>query len=157
MKDYQTSITVHQIAEEIYSALTNHINAWWSNDFSGASAKKDDRYKIAFGTTRKTFKIEEAVPNQRVTWLCLEAYIDMESLKRKDEWVGTKIIWTIETAANNTTLTMLHQGLNKTIECYDACEPAWDYFMSSLKAFLTTGSGTPYRKAETTSEKKEKN
>jgi uncharacterized protein YndB with AHSA1/START domain len=146
--DYQKSITVNNPAEEVYSAITEHIQDWWSDDFSGAAAKNGDQYKIAFGGTRKTFEIQEAVPNERVVWLCLKAYIDMETLKKKDEWVGTRLIWTIAGDDHGTTLTMQHEGLNKSFECYDVCEPAWDYFVASVHAFLTTGSGTPYHKQE---------
>jgi hypothetical protein len=148
MKDYQKSITVNNTTQEVYTALTQHIPDWWSDDFAGAAANKGDQYNIAFGETRKTFEIAEAIPGQQITWLCLKAYIDMDDLKKKDEWVGTRISWTIAATGNKTTLTMQHKGLNKGVECYDVCEPAWDYFMKSIELFLTTGQGTPYHKAK---------
>lgn len=148
MKDYQKSITVNKPAGEVYVALTQHIPDWWSNEYSGAAAHKGDQYKIAFGETKKTFEIVEAIPNQRVTWLCLKAYIDMPTLTKRDEWVGTKLIWTITSEGKSTILTLHHEGLNKSIECYDICESGWDYFISSLEAYLTIGKGTPYLKAE---------
>lgn len=148
MNDYQKSINVGNPASEVYVAITEHIQDWWSDDFSGAAAKKGDQYHIAFGETRKTFEIVEASPDQQVVWLCLKAYIDKDELTKKDEWVGTRLIWTITSDDHRTTLTILHEGLNKSFECYDLCEPAWDYFMESLQAFLTTGIGTPYHKKE---------
>jgi hypothetical protein len=156
MIDYQKSITVSNPADEVYSAITEHIQDWWSDDFSGAAAKKGDQYMIAFGGTRKTFGIAEAVPNEQVVWLCLKAYIDMEALKKKDEWVGTRLIWTIASNDRGTTLTFLHEGLNKSFECYDVCEAGWDYFIASLYAYLTMGTGTPYRKQESRLEWEEK-
>lgn len=155
-KDYQKSITVSNPADEVYAAITQHIPDWWSDDFSGASAQKGDEYNIAFGGTRKTFQIQEAIPGKQVVWLCLKAYIDMEALKKKDEWAGTRLIWTIAGDEYGTALTMLHEGLNKSFECYDVCEPAWDYFMASLQAYLTTGTGTPYHKQEARLEWEEK-
>jgi hypothetical protein len=74
MKDYEKSIIVNNPAGEVYAALTQHIPDWWSNDYSGAAAQKGDQYNIAFGETRKTFEIIEAIPNQQVAWLCLKAY-----------------------------------------------------------------------------------
>jgi hypothetical protein len=156
MNDYQKSITVNNPAEEVYSAITEHIQDWWSDDFSGAAAQKDDQYTIAFGGTKKTFEILGAVPNQQVVWLCLKAYIEMQALKKKDEWVGTRLIWTIAADDQVTTLTMLHEGLNKSFECYDVCEAGWDYFIASLHTFLTTGSGTPFHKQEAKLEWEEK-
>ncbi len=148
MEDYQKSITVNKPAEEVYSAITERIQDWWSDDFSGEAAQKGDQYTIAFGATKKTFRILETVPNQQVVWLCLKAYIDMQALKRKDEWVGTRVIWTIAGDGGDATLTILHEGLNENLECYDVCEPAWDYFIASLHAFLITGNGTPFHKDE---------
>lgn len=148
MKDYQKSITVNNPAHEVYKAITEHIPDWWSDDFSGAAAQKGDQYTIAFGGTQKTFEISQAIPDRQAIWLCQKAYIDMETLTRKDEWVGTQLIWTITDDDHGTTLTMLHEGLNKSFECYDVCEPAWDYFMASLLAYLTTGNGTPFHKKE---------
>jgi predicted lipoprotein with Yx(FWY)xxD motif len=152
MSNYKNSFTVSNPAGEVYTAITKHIQDWWSDDLSGAADQKGDQFNIAFGGTKKTFEIFEAVPNEKVVWLCLKAHIDMETLAKKDEWVGTKIIWTITSDEHGATLTMLHEGLNKSVECYDVCEPAWDYFMGSIHVFLTTGSGTPYRKKEGTLE-----
>lgn len=155
-KDYQKNITVSNTAGQVYAALTERIADWWSDDLIGASAQNGDQFIIAFGKTQKTFEIVDAIPGQQVTWLCLKAYIDMDALAKKDEWVGTRLIWTIASDASGTTLNMLHEGLNKSFECYDVCEPAWDYFISSLEAFLTTGTGTPYHKKEARLEWEEK-
>ncbi|MDB5029510.1 hypothetical protein [Mucilaginibacter sp.] len=35
MKDYQKSITVNNPADEVYSAIIETIQDWWSDDFSG--------------------------------------------------------------------------------------------------------------------------
>ena len=148
MKDYQKSITVSKSPAEVYAALTQHIPDWWSNDFLGASAKKGDQYNIAFGGTKKTFGIIEAIPGRQVAWKCLKAHIDMAALKNKSEWVGTKLTWTLNAAKEGTTLTFLHEGLNQSFECYNVCESGWDYFIASLQAYLETGKGTPYLKKE---------
>jgi uncharacterized protein YndB with AHSA1/START domain len=148
MTDYQKSITVNKPANEVYAAITGHIASWWSDDLDGPTTRTGDEYAIAFGKTQKTFSIIEAVPNERVVWQCDKAYIDMASLTNKAEWVGTKMIWTISANGQDTTLIFLHEGLNQNFECYNVCEAGWDYFIGSLHAFLTTGSGTPYRKQQ---------
>src|ERR1700741_3478369 len=111
MNDYKKSINVTNPVSEVYAALTEHIQDWWSDDFSGAAAQTGDQYTIAFGATRKTFEIVRAIPNQQVVWLCLKAYIDLASLKTKDEWVATRLIWTITGDGGTTTLNFLHEGL----------------------------------------------
>jgi hypothetical protein len=145
--DYQKSFTVSNTQQEVYKAITEHVQDWWSDDFTGSAAKKGDQYKIAFNETRKTFEILEAIPDKQVVWLCRAAYIDADSLTKKDEWVGTKIFFTISEGENGTTLTLLHEGLNPGIECYSVCESGWDYFIESLQKFITTGKGTPFKKA----------
>jgi uncharacterized protein YndB with AHSA1/START domain len=144
MNDYQKSIIVNRPISEVYAAITEHISDWWSNDLTGAAARAGDSFNIAFDGTRKTFEIVKAIPDKQVVWKCLKAYIDMPSLKNKAEWEGTKMIWTLSAADQGTTLTFLHEGLNQSFECYDACVPAWEYFLASIQAYLTTGKGTPF-------------
>jgi len=147
MKDYQKTITVSKQPSEVYTAITEHIQDWWSNDLTGAAASAGDKFNIAFNKTRKTFAIVEASPNQQVVWECVKAYIDMSSLKNKAEWEGTRLIWTLNAAGQGTTITFLHVGLNQSFECYSVCEAGWDQFLTSLHAYLTTGKGQPFLKA----------
>jgi len=148
MTDYQKSITINKPVYEVYAAITEQIANWWSDDLTGTTIHTGDEYAIAFGKTKKTFSIIEAIPYERVVWQCDKAYIDMDSLKNKAEWMGTKLIWTLSATSQDTTLNFLHQGLNKNFECYNVCEAGWDYFISSLHTFLTTGNGTPHRKQQ---------
>lgn len=146
MKDYQKTIMVNKSVSEVYAAITEHIPDWWSNDFKGSASNEGDNFIIAFGETRKTMLIEEAIPQKRVVWKCIKAYIAMPSLKNKAEWVGTKMIWTFVNADQGTTLHFLHEGLNQRFECYEICEAGWDEFLTSLEAFLQTGKGNPFLK-----------
>ncbi len=130
----------------MYAAITEHIADWWSNDLTGATARVGDHFNIAFGGTRKTFEIIEAIPDGFVAWKCLKAYIDLDSLKNKSEWVDTKILWTFSADDKETTIHFMHQGLQKSLECYAVCEAGWDQFLDSLTAYLKTGDGKPYLK-----------
>ena len=156
MKDYQQSITVNKPVSDVYVALTEHISDWWSNDLSGAVTHVGDQFNIAFDETRKTFEIIEAIPNKKVVWKCLKAYIDVSTLNDKAEWLGTQMIWTLSASDRGTTIDFLHRGLNKSLECYDVCEEGWDFFLASLKDYLTTGKGKPYRKSIPKSPEKKK-
>lgn len=143
-------MTIHQPVSEVFAAITGHIADWWSNDLTGAASRTGDSFTIAFGETRKTMNIVEAIPDKQVIWKCVKAYIDMPSLKNKAEWVGTRIIWTLAAAGQGTTLTLLHEGFNPNFECYSVCEAGWESFLASLQAYLATGEGTPYLKAVAT-------
>ena len=146
MNDYQKTIAVNKPVNEVYTALTEDIAGWWSNDLSGAAAHVGDSFNIAFGKTKKTFNIVEAIPGERVVWECVKAYINNATLENKSEWVGTKMIWTLSGTEKNTVIHFLHEGLNKNLQCYDLCEAGWDMFLSSLETYLTTGKGSPYLK-----------
>jgi uncharacterized protein YndB with AHSA1/START domain len=139
-------MTVNKPVPEVYRVITEHISDWWSRDLTGTSAHPGDSFTIAFGKTRKTFEIVEAIPGKVVIWKCIKAHIDMPSLKNKAEWTGTRMIWTLNTADKETTITFMHQGLNKGLECYDICEAGWDEFLSSFQDYLATGNGRPYLK-----------
>jgi len=147
-KDYQKSFTVNNAPDEVYRSITEHISHWWSNDLEGTTAHAGDRFTIAFGKTRKTFDIAEAIPNEVVAWKCVKAHIDMASLKNKSEWEGTNMLWRLSAAGKGTSLTFIHAGLNKSLECYEVCEAGWDQFLASLKLYLKTGKGKPHVKAD---------
>lgn len=146
MKDYNKSIIINKPASAVYAAITGHIQHWWSNDLTGTAAHTGDSFTISFGETRKTFNIEKATPDKQVIWKCVKAHIDMRSLKNKAEWAGTRLIWTLSAVGQRTTLSFLHEGLNPDFECYDMCKVAWNEFLASLKAYLTTGKGKPFLK-----------
>lgn len=146
MKDYQKTIQLNKTAAAVYSALTAHIADWWSNDISGASTHTNDSFTIAFGNTKKTFTVIEAIPGERIVWKCEKAYISMASLKNKAEWEGTKIYWNIDTTEDGSRLSFLHEGLNERMECYEICEAGWEQFLASFESYVNTGNGNPYRK-----------
>jgi uncharacterized protein YndB with AHSA1/START domain len=146
MDNYKKNITVNKPVSEVYAAITEHIQDWWSNDLIGAAVNAGDSFTISFGKTQKTFEILEVAPNERVVWKCVKAYIDMAILTNKAEWEGTKLIWKISPHSAGTTIYFLHEGLTPDFECYNVCEAGWDTFLTSLQTYLNTGKGLPYQK-----------
>ena len=66
-----------------------------------------------------------------------------------DEWVGTEIQWKIKETENGCKITLFHEGLVPSFECYDTCYSGWEYYLGSLKDFLDSGKGDPYNEALT--------
>jgi uncharacterized protein YndB with AHSA1/START domain len=144
-KNYQRSVELPVSAEAIFEGLTKGIQQWWTRAFEGSSNTLSDIFSIRFDNTRKTFQVQELIPNQKLVWRCTKAHIDAAMLTNKAEWEGTSIVWEITPAANGTTLTLLHEGLTPGFECFDICEKGWDYFLfESLLPFLTEGKGRPH-------------
>lgn len=144
--DYNNSFTVNKTASEVFEALTQKIDKWWSTDFEGSAANVGDEFTVRFGKTFKTFTIEQLHANEKIVWRCTAQLIDHPDINNQSEWVGTSIIWTLGTSDFSTKVNMLHQGLAPGVECYAVCEKGWDSFIASLFALLEGGDGLPFLK-----------
>ena len=150
--DYQKSITIKTTTEKVFSVLTSQIQEWWTKDFEGSSKNEGDEFSVHFGETFKTMQILEIIPNEKVTWLCIDQHLEMPlgipALKNKKEWVGNKIRWRIDEIGETTQLQLTHEGLNPTVECWDVCEQGWDQSLQSLKQLLEKSSGLPFQQLD---------
>ena len=141
--NYQNSLVTSAIQPEILAALTTQICDWWTEDFSGSAKGVGDEFTVRFGNTFKTFVVTE-LSSTRVAWKCLDSYIDMPDLNKKDEWKGTTIHCGIGSDGQQNNLQMFHEGLTPEIECFDVCQQGWISFFASLKNWLETKEGHPY-------------
>ena len=142
--DYTKELEVNTKPHLVFKAITCQIDKWWTIH-SNKAASLNDNLTVKFGeTTIKEMKITEVKENESLVWEVTKAHIDIKELSKKDEWVGTKIKWTISPTESGSKISFIHQGLTPLFECYDACEGGWNYFLDSLKSFLNTGKGTPH-------------
>jgi len=91
--------------------------------------------------------VSEAFPNRSLAWKVTEANHDLEDIAKKDEWQGSTIKWEILENETGSKITLTHEGLIPALECYEICEAGWGYFLGSLKDYLETGKGNPYRQS----------
>ncbi|MGL6125993.1 SRPBCC family protein [Chryseobacterium artocarpi] len=146
MDNYTNIIEVKTKADKAYKALTREIPLWWTDMFEGSSAEVDHVFTIRFGENiHKTMRVEETVIDSKVIWYVEDSLIALPELKNQTEWIGTTIVWEIEKRENTTLLHLTHIGLKPSVECYEICSNGWLQFLSSLKLFLETGKGTPYK------------
>ncbi|UTX48576.1 SRPBCC domain-containing protein [Chryseobacterium sp. MA9] len=147
MNNYTTTIELKASAENIYEALSHQIPLWWSELFTGVSAQEGDVFTVRFGDhIHKTISIKEAISNSRLIWSVDDSLIAIPELKNQTEWIGTRIVWEMKQKENSSLLQLTHVGLNPTVECYTICSGGWNQFIGSLKLFLETGTGNPYKK-----------
>ncbi|SDI19726.1 SRPBCC family protein [Chryseobacterium jejuense] len=147
MNNYTNTIEVKTTASKAYNALAYHIPLWWTEMFEGASEKTGDIFTIRFGADiYKTMQVKEAISDTKMIWNVEDSLIALPELKNQTEWIGTTIVWEIEETEENSRIKVTHLGLNPDIECYDICSNGWIQFLGSLKLFLETGNGTPYKK-----------
>lgn len=148
MNHYQQTLVIDADPGTVYAALTTAagLRGWWTQDCDVAS-DVGDTLAFRFGPNHKAMRIEHLAPGREVRWLCTQAQI-CGNFARKDEWVGTRIVFRLTPeAAGRTRLDFEHIGLVPALECYEACNRGWQYFMKSLQQLVETGRGTPFELA----------
>ncbi|REC62038.1 SRPBCC domain-containing protein [Chryseobacterium pennae] len=146
MENYTNTIEVKSTADKAYEALTHQVPLWWTEMFEGSSVQTGDVFTIRFGAAiHKTMRVKESIPKSKMIWYVEDSLIALPELKNQTEWIGTGIVWEITQIEENTRITVIHIGLSPEIECYDICSNGWIQFLASLKLFLETGKGTPYK------------
>ena len=139
-KDFTTTILADKTPKEIFDAI-NNVRGWWQGSIEGSTDKLHDEfiYRMEEFHFSKQ-KLVEVIPNEKVVWLVTESQLNF--IKDKNEWTGTKIIFEISEKNNKTQLRFTHVGLINEIECYDACSNAWSQLIQkSLFSLITTGKG----------------
>ena len=146
MENYTHTIQVKTTADKAYDALAHQVPLWWSEMFEGYSAQIGDAITIRFGEKiYKTMRVKESVPVTKMIWYVEDSLIALPELKNQTEWIGTTIVWEIQQSEESSQIKVTHLGLNPDIECYNICSNGWVQFLGSLKLFLETGKGTPYK------------
>jgi uncharacterized protein YndB with AHSA1/START domain len=146
MKHYQHSLTIAATPATVYAALatTEGLLGWWTQDCEGA-AEVNGIIHFRFGSSYTDVRIERLEPGREVRWQCTRAHIAADSVSRKDEWVGTQLVFRMsDVGQGRTRLDFEHIGLVPSLECYGLCDKGWQHCMGSLQQYLETGEGTPY-------------
>jgi uncharacterized protein YndB with AHSA1/START domain len=146
MSHYQKSLVVEATPAAVYAALTTPegLRGWWTQDCDVAT-QVGGTIHFRFGRTRKAMRIESLQPGREVRWLCMGAHIAATGLARRDEWVGTQVVFVLTPEGEaRTRLDFEHVGLVPAFECYDLCSDGWRHYLGSLQQFIETGRGTPH-------------
>ncbi|MFI5134394.1 MAG: SRPBCC domain-containing protein [Chitinophagales bacterium] len=140
-QDYNAIITVNATAEKAFNNIKS-VSKWWGTNFEGSSQKSGDVFTIRFGKTWVTFEIAEVVPDKKIAWLVTDC--NLEWIKDKKEWKGTKMLFKISAKDNATQISVTHIGLVPGIECYNDCVKGWNFHLKeSLFKLITEGKGMP--------------
>jgi uncharacterized protein YndB with AHSA1/START domain len=145
-KDYAVTFTVTQSPEEVFNAITN-VRGWWSEEIVGETARLGALFTFQYRDLhRTTQKITELTPGKKVVWSIVES--DIGFVVDRAEWLGTEVVFEITRRGNRTELRFEHMGLVPTIECYEGCSGAWEFYIrKSLQGLITSGKGQPNKAA----------
>ena len=68
------------------------------------------------------------------------------SFDKKDEWIGTDIVFEITKKGDKTEVHFTHAGLVPAFQCYGDCSTAWSTLVrGNLRRLITTGQGSTGR------------
>ena len=146
MENYRHTLPLAAAGDKVLKALTEEIQLWWTTTFNGAAHQEGHIFTVHFGKdVYKTMRIEELSRPIKVVWKVIDSLIAVPGLNNQTEWVGTTIVWDLTPGENSTELRLTHIGLLPRIECYEICIAGWKQFTDSLKLFVETGVGRPFR------------
>lgn len=143
--NYQNTFLIKKNIKSVFQAIAQQIPKWWTEDFTGSSDKLNDEFTVRFGTTFKTMRVQELIPNEKIVWLCINTLIDIPELSNNTEWKDTKIVWELKNDNESTIITLTHFGLTPEVACYSICQQGWESFLNSLKQFTETNIGLPFK------------
>jgi hypothetical protein len=138
-QSYHSSIVVNTSAMDAYDKISR-VNEWWAANFKGSAKNLGDVFIVTFGDTYVTFKITEAVPGKKVTWLVTDSCLPWQN--DKNEWTDTEIVFEISKGNGTTKVDMTHVGLTPEVECFENCQTGWNHYINrSLCQFMNEGQG----------------
>jgi len=148
-QDLTITITVKATAQEAFKCI-NSVTKWWTENLEGSSEKLGDEFTVRFGDVHvSTQKLVEVIPGKKIVWLVTDSQLNF--IKDKQEWTGTKISFEIVEKDDEITIRFTHHGLVPEIEYFNACSNAWgDYINNSLRNLGKYRQGSAYSKRKMT-------
>lgn len=135
MEEIRINVTIKTAPEKVYHALSTEkgLSSWWAKQ---TTARSEIGFvnTFTFGDFRNEMKVIDLDPNKRVEWQCIQSI---------DEWMGTHIIFALEDKNGKTLLRFAHSGWKAVTDTFAGCTYDWGRFMTSLKSYCETGTGTP--------------
>jgi len=146
---YTRDIIVSNTPSAAYQALTSEFDMWWTSS-SNSLTVVGDTITFKFGPTYWVMRANNLAPDY-IELECIEAHHIHDGLPSSilKEWKETKLKWEIKEQDGNTKITLTHEGLIPTLDCFEICKEGWDFFfVTSLKQYLNEGKGSPYKAEE---------
>ncbi|MET0582656.1 MAG: SRPBCC domain-containing protein [Pseudoxanthomonas sp.] len=129
--NYSKAIHIEALIESVYAAIATleGINAWWDGSVSGdASEQGELRFSLHDSDDYTQMKVDSAIFPTDVAWSVLE------DSGYGGEWIGTSILFHIEEDVDGScTLTLHHQGLTPTLDCFGDCKSGWDRHLEKIR------------------------
>jgi len=136
MDSIELSIEIPVTPATLRPALTtpDGFRAWLAID---TTVDAGGRYTFAFGPRVVTFTLDRA-DDRGIAMTCVGEHDN-------PDWLGTRLDVRLTAIPDaRTRVDLVHAGYPSRNECYQRCIGAWEYFLSSLALYATTGQGRPF-------------
>lgn len=124
MPDIRHSIQIAAKPEVIYPlvATAEGFGQWWAADITESEAEVE----LGFFNRATVYRLRLRVaqPPVQAEWLC----------ETGEEWIGTEIIFRMESRATSTLLSFTHAGWQSETAYFVSCNTTWGELMFRLKA-----------------------
>ncbi|MRH90512.1 SRPBCC domain-containing protein [Nocardia sp. SYP-A9097] len=129
-------VAIKSSTAEVYSALTSAegLAGWWATDTTGKGNDVGGILQFRFAAGGFDLKVIELDPGKHVQW---------EVVEGPEEWVGTRVDWSLQQADDYAVVMFEHRGWKEPVEFMYHCSTKWAIFLMSLKSLVETGEGAP--------------
>jgi uncharacterized protein YndB with AHSA1/START domain len=143
MNNFEQQVSIAAHPSTVFAALTTieGVRGWWTED----SDMEGEMVRVRFGATHKAFSVHVPAAGNEVRWHCLAAHIAHGEMSKRDEWIGTTLVFRLVPEGEGTRLEFEHVGLLPELQCFEMCNKGWRHFLESLRQYAQDGGGTPYR------------
>ncbi len=137
MADIRHRLEINSDPSEVYKNLVSQegLSAWWTPD-TNAKPEVGSVLRFGFGPSYfKEMKVSLLEPEKKVVWKCITA---------TEEWIGTEIIFELQTGGDKTILSFSHNNWDAQSSMFSQCSYDWAMFLRSLKELSESGKGSPF-------------
>lgn len=135
MRSFEMNISLDRPLIETWQKISE-VREWWTTDFSGKAREVGDEFIIHHpGAHYARHRVMISVPGEQLVWLVTES--ELAWIKKKDEWTGTRMVFTLKPGS----LHFSHDGLTPDLQSYDRCSAGWTEVISGkLFNYVNVGS-----------------
>jgi uncharacterized protein YndB with AHSA1/START domain len=135
---------LHQLVIEVppaavFDAITTQrgLSSWWTIDVK-AEPTIGSIGEFGFNSRAAVFEI-------RVVGLDRPHFVRWHCLAGHAEWANTDLVFAMSTHRSGTVLRFAHRGWESSDGILAQCSYDWARYLTSLKSYLETGTGSPHR------------
>ncbi len=139
MPDIRHRVVMSAPLDQVYSAIATKegLSDWWTRDGVHGQSAEGSTIEFYFGQPEPAAVME-------VTRLDNEGEVSWSCVKGSDEWVGTKLSFSLTSKDDETVVLFTHADWQDPSEFMAHCSARWAYFLLSMKSLVETGKGTPF-------------